>query len=255
MTVTPTELQRYDRQIRISQIGEEGQKRLKQACITVAGAGGLGSPVAMYLAAAGVGRLKIIDEDTVETGNLNRQILHGQPDVGQPKTESAKETLTRLNPDIRITVKQTRITGDNAASLLAGCHGIVDAMDNLKTRYILNRTAISMDIPFFHGAVNGFEGQAMTVIPGQSACLNCLHREPTEKVAAPVTPVIGVTPGIIGTIQATEVIKFLIGRGDLLVNRLIRYDGLAMTFNEFGVRPRPDCGHCGQLNTDKEKAP
>jgi molybdopterin/thiamine biosynthesis adenylyltransferase len=247
MTFTPTELQRYDRQIRISQVGEKGQKRLKQACIAVAGAGGLGSPVAIYLAAAGVGRLRVIDEDTVETGNLNRQNLHGQPNVGQPKTESAKETLTRINPDIRVEVRQTRITKDNASDLFKGCQGIVDAMDNIETRSILNHTAISLGIPLFHGAVNGFEGQAMTVIPGQSACLQCLYGEPVQDAPKQVIPVIGVTPGVIGTIQATEVIKFLIGRGDLLTNRLIRYDGLAMAFHEFSVRPRSGCSHCGHL--------
>ncbi len=251
MTFTPTELQRYDRQIRIRQLGQDGQKRLKQACIAVAGAGGLGSPAAMYLAAAGVGRLRIIDCDIVETGNLNRQILHGQPDAGQPKTESAKETLTRINPDIRVEVRQARITKDNASDLFKDCQGIVDAMDNIETRYILNHTATSLGIPLFHGAVNGFEGQAMTVIPGTTACLHCLYGEPVQDAPKQIIPVIGVTPGVIGTIQATEVIKFLIGKGDLLTNRLIRYDGLAMAFNEFSVRPRPDCGHCGHENTGK----
>lgn len=248
MTFTQAELLRYDRQMRIIQVGKKGQERLKKACIAVAGSGGLGSPAAIYLAAAGVGKLLLIDKDKVETGNLNRQILHGQANVGQSKTESAKETLTQINPDIQVEVKQARITQDNASSLLSGCNGIVDAMDNLETRYILNQTAISMGIPFFHGAVSGFEGQAMTVIPGKSACLKCLYRAPVQKRESPVTPVIGVTPGIIGTIQATEAIKFLMGKGDLLTNRLIRYNGLAMAFHEFCIRPRPDCGHCSYLS-------
>ncbi|MCG8632616.1 MAG: HesA/MoeB/ThiF family protein [Desulfobacterales bacterium] len=256
MNFTPEELTRYDRQIRIRQLGKDGQERLKQACIAVAGAGGLGSPAAMYLAAAGVGRLRIIDSDTVETGNLNRQLLHGQQDEGRPKTESAKETLTRLNPDIRVEVIQARIVPKNAQDLFQDCQGIVDAMDNIETRYILNQTAISLGIPLFHGAVNGFEGQAMTVLPGTSACLYCLYGKPVQNAPKEVIPVIGVTPGVIGTIQATEVIKFLTGTGDLLTNRLIRYDGLAMAFKEFGIRQRPDCGHCGHCghgNTGKEE--
>ncbi|HCY86877.1 MAG TPA: adenylyltransferase, partial [Desulfobacteraceae bacterium] len=165
MTLTKRELQRYDRQIRIPQIGTEGQEKLKKACIGIAGAGGLGSPAALYLCAAGVGKLVIIDRDIVETGNLNRQILHSQADEGKPKAVSAQEILTRLNPDIRVEVRQAEITPDNTAELFSGCHGIVDALDSLETRYVLNQAAMDLGIPLFHGAVNGFEGQAMTVIP------------------------------------------------------------------------------------------
>ena len=242
--LTTAEQQRYDRQMLIREVGRAGQKRLKKAGVVIAGAGGLGSPIAMYLAAAGVGHLRLIDCDTVETTNLNRQLLHWQTDVGRPKSESAIDKLTQLNPDIQIEVRSIKIDADNASELVAGCNAVVDALDNLATRYIVNRAAVSHGIAFFHGAVNGFEGRAMTILPGQSACLRCLYKGPVPKG---VTPVIGVTPGIIGTIQATEVIKFLLGKGDLLTNRMIHYDGLAMAFDEFQVRRNPDCDHCGDL--------
>ncbi len=240
--LTATELQRYDRQILIRQVGRAGQKRLKQASVVIAGAGGLGSPIAMYLAAAGVGRLTLIDGDTVETGNLNRQLLHWQMDVGRPKTESALDKLIRLNPDMHVEVHRTKIDAHNATGLVAGSDAVVDALDNLATRYLVNRAAVSRGIPFFHGAVHGFEGRAMTVLPGKSACLRCLYKVP---VPQGVTPVIGVTPGVIGTIQATEVIKYLLGKGDLLIDRMLHYDGLAMVFREFRVRRNPQCDHCG----------
>ncbi len=240
--LTTTELQRYDRQMLIRQVGRAGQERLKKARVVIAGAGGLGSPIAMYLAAAGVGYLRLIDCDTVDTGNLNRQLLHWQLDVGRPKSESALNKLIRINPHIQVEVRNAKIDAANATELVAGCNAVVDALDNMATRYIVNRAAVSGGIAFFHGAVNGFEGRAMTILPGQSACLRCLYKGPLPEG---VTPVIGVTPGIIGTIQATEVIKFLLGKGDLLTDRMIHYDGLAMAFNEFQVRRNPDCDHCG----------
>jgi molybdopterin-synthase adenylyltransferase len=242
--LTTTELQRYDRQILIRQVGREGQKRLKKASIVIAGIGGLGSSIAMYLAAAGIGKLTLIDSDTVETGNLNRQLLHWQKDVGRSKSESALDKLSQINPDIHVEVCNTRIDAHNALELVSECHAVVDALDNLATRYIVNRAAIAHGIPFIHGAVNGFEGRAMTILPGKSACLRCLYKGP---VPQGVTPVIGVTPGIIGTIAATEVIKYLLGQGDLLTNRMIHYDGLAMVFREFQVRRNPKCDHCGHL--------
>lgn len=242
--LTTKELQRYDRQMMIRQVGRAGQERLKRASVMVAGAGGLGSPIAMYLAAVGVGKLTLIDCDTVETGNLNRQLLHWQRDVGRTKSESAYDKLTQLNPDIRVDVSSTKIDERNATHLVAGFDAIVDALDNLATRYVLNRAAIDCEIPFFHGAVHGFEGRVLSILPGKSACLRCLYKGP---VPQETTPVIGVTPGIIGTIQATEVIKFLIGKGKLLTNRMIRYDGLAMGFREFRIQRNPDCDHCGHL--------
>jgi molybdopterin-synthase adenylyltransferase len=246
--LTTDERQRYDRQIMLKEIGEEGQERLKRAKVLVAGAGGLGSPICLYLAAAGVGTIRLIDGDTVDLSNLNRQIVHGFGDIGRAKVHSARDKLGDLNPAVHIEALAVTITEDNIESLLETCDLIVDALDNLPTRYLLNQAAIRHQLPFFHGAVSGFEGRVMTVLPGQTACLRCMFRGP---VPAEKFPVIGVTPGIIGLIQATEVIKYLVGAGDLLTNRLLRYDGLALRFTEFKVKKNPLCDHCGHL-TGKE---
>ncbi len=242
--LTPQERERYDRQIRIGDIGVEGQEKLKRSCLAIAGAGGLGSPIAFYLTAAGIGTLRIIDHDRVSLSNLNRQILHWEEDIGQKKADSAKRKLERLNSTIRIEAIAETITENNASSLFEGCDAILDAMDNLPTRYLLNRCAIEKGIPFIHGAVYGFEGRAMTILPGKSACLRCLYRGtlPQEKF-----PVIGMTPAVIGCIQATEAVKYLLGIGKLLTNRLLLYDGLELTFNEFAIERNPDCDHCGSL--------
>lgn len=239
---------RYDRQIMIKDIGEKGQEKLKNSRVVIAGAGGLGSPIAIYLTAAGIGKIRIIDNDTVELSNLNRQILHWEIDIGKSKVDSAKDKLKKMNSQIEIEAICEKITEQNVSTLLNGFDAIVDAMDNLYTRYIINRFAIDSHTPFFHGAVKGFEGRAMTIIPGKSACLRCLFRGdiPQEKF-----PVIGVTPGIIGLIQATEVIKYLSGIGNLLINRLLLFNGIDMSFQEFMVKKNPDCDHCGS-NLRKE---
>ena len=243
--LTGEELERYDRQIIIHGFGEEGQEKLKRARVFIAGAGGLGSPVSIYLAAAGIGTIRIADHDNIELSNLNRQVLHWTESVGDCKVDSALDKLKKLNPDITVEAISETITETNAAKLVADSDLIVDAMDNLPTRYLLNRTAIEKRIPFFHGAVYGFEGRAMTIIPGQSACLNCLYHGvtvPKEKF-----PVIGVTPAVIGCIQATEVIKYITGLGELLTDRLLNYDGLRMSFNEFKITKDPDCEYCGNI--------
>jgi len=233
---------RYDRQIMIPEIGREGQERLKNAKVFIAGAGGLGSPVSIYLAVAGIGHIRIADHDTVDPSNLNRQILHWNRDIGNLKVASAEEKLHNLNPYIKVEITSETIDEKNVAAMTDGFDAIVDAMDNFPTRYILNKAAVEKDIPFFHGAVRGLEGRAMTIIPGKSACLRCMYHgiPPVEKF-----PVIGVTPAIIGSIQATEVIKYLVGMGDLLTDRLLIYDGMKMTFKEFKIRKNPECDHCG----------
>ena len=234
-------LERYDRQIIIEGFGEAGQRRLQESSVFIAGAGGLGSPAAFYLAAAGIGRLRIVDRDTVALSNLNRQILHGDRDVGRDKVESAKEKLLVLNPDVKVEAIKTVINEETVHELLAGCDLIVDALDNFPSRYLLNRVALEKGIPFFHGAVYGFEGRAMTVIPRQGACFRCLYENgpPESKF-----PVVGVAPAVIGAIQATEVIKYLVGIGDLLVDRLLVYDGLGMVFTEMKLERDPDCEDC-----------
>lgn len=236
------ELVRYDRQIMIREIGREGQERLKNAKVFIAGAGGLGSPVSIYLAAAGVGHIRIADHDRVELSNLNRQILHWDNDIGSMKVDSAAEKLGKLNPAIKVEIIRETISEENVADMTDGFDAIVDAMDNFPTRYVLNKAAVEKNIPFFHGAVSGLEGRAMTIIPGKTACLRCMYHgiPPAEKF-----PVIGVTPAIIGSIQATEVIKCLVGMGDLLTNRLLIYDGMSMVFKEFKIRKNPECDHCG----------
>lgn len=242
--LTAHELERYDRQIIIEGFGEEGQERLKKAKVVIAGGGGLGSPTSIYLAAAGVGTIRIIDWDKVELSNLNRQVLHWDKDIGRRKVDSATEKLKNLNQGVKIEALNETITEANISQLVAGFDLIVDAMDNLPTRYLLNKAAIEKNIPFFHGAVYGFEGRAMTIIPGQTACLRCVYRGviPGEEF-----PVIGVTPAVIGCIQATEVIKYIVGTGELLTNKLLIYDGLNMKFTEFKVKKDPECEHCGQL--------
>ena len=240
--LTPSERERYDRQIMIREIGEEGQKKLKRSRVVIAGGGGLGSPIALYLAAAGIGTIRVIDHDRVALSNLNRQILHGEEDIGKRKVDSASSKLKKLNSAVTIEAVAETITESSVSGLVQGCDVIVDAMDNMPTRYLLNRCAVERKTPFFHGAVYGFEGRAMTILPGETACLRCLYRGPVPQEKFPV---VGVTPAVIGSIQATEVIKYLAGAGNLLTNRLLLYDGLQMVFNEFAVNRNPDCDHCG----------
>jgi len=239
--LTEGERERYDRQIMIRGFGEEGQEKLKQAKVIIAGSGGLGSPVSVYLAAAGVGTIRIVDHDKVELSNLNRQILHWDKNIGNKKVDSAAEKLSQLNQNVKIEPVEETIGEDNVSSLVAGFDVIVDAMDNLPTRYLLNKAAVEQNTPFIHGAVHGLEGRATTIIPGRTACLKCIYRglPPAEKF-----PVIGVTPAVIACIQATEVIKYIVGIGKLLTNRLLIYDGLNMRFTELAARRDPNCEHC-----------
>ena len=240
--LTPEEKQRYDRQIIIPGIGEIGQEKLKNARVIIAGIGGLGSPIAFYLTAAGIGTLRIIDNDRVELSNLNRQILHWDRDIGKEKAKSAHQKLTQLNKNVTIDTINATIDETNVSSLTTGFDVIVDAMDNLQTRYLLNKAAIEHKIPFVHGAVSGLEGRAMTIIPGKSACLGCLYHSGPPKRKFPV---LGTTPAVIGAIEATEVIKYLTGIGTLITNRLLIYDGLNMKFSELNVVRNINCEHCG----------
>ena len=228
--------------------GDEGQERLKKAHIVIAGAGGLGSPVSLYLAVAGIGTITIIDMDVVDQTNLNRQILHTDRDVGKKKTVSAEEKLMAINPDIRIHAIDSRIDETNAARLVGSADGIVDAMDNYPTRYLLNEVAITKRIPLFHGAIRGFYGQATTIIPGKTPCLKCIFPKAPPKE---VFPVVGATTGVIGSVQATEVIKYLLGSGDLLTNRLFVWDGLAGRADEISAERIPCCPACGGLTPGK----
>jgi adenylyltransferase/sulfurtransferase len=240
------ELERYKRQMML--FGEDGQERLKKAHIFIAGAGGLGSPISIYLAVAGVGTITIVDMDVVDQSNLNRQILHFDRDVGKKKTASAEEKLRELNPDITINAINVRIEESNAANLIGKADGIVDAMDNYPTRYLLNDVAVVKEIPLFHGGIRGFYGQATTIIPGETPCLKCIFPKAPPKE---VFPVVGVTPGIIGTIQANEVIKYLLGSGELLTNRLFIWDGMEAHAEEICVERNPACEACSGMITTK----
>ena len=247
--LTENELERYDRQIILEGFGEEGQKKLKRAKVFIAGSGGLASSISFYLAVAGVGKMRIVDHGKVELSNLNRQILHWEKDIGREKVNSAGEKLAKLNSSMHIECVIETISEHNVFELVGDYELIVDAVDNFPTRYILNKAAIAKGIPFFHGAVRGFDGRAMTVIPGKTPCLKCLY----SRVPAPEKfPVVGVTPGVIGCIQAAEVIKYIVGVGNLLAGRLLVYDGLNQKFTEVNVRRDPECGHCGQIASKGE---
>ncbi|HUI39559.1 MAG TPA: HesA/MoeB/ThiF family protein [Methanothrix sp.] len=240
--VSERDLKRYDRQIRL--FGAGGQECLKDARAFIAGAGGLGSPIAVYLAAAGIGEIVIVDKDTVELSNLNRQILHWEKDIGEKKATSAQEKLLAMNSDIRVEAICDTLDEQNILDLAKGSDLIIDAMDNYPTRYLLNRISLKMRVPFLHGAVNGFYGQATTILPGRSACLRCIFARPPPP--SPV-PVVGVTPGIIGLIQATEAIKFLTGTGELLAGKLLIWDGLRCSTDTIDVQRDPQCTDCGSL--------
>lgn len=238
--ITDKDLLRYDRQIKL--FGEDGQERLKDAKVFIAGAGGLGSPISIYLAAAGIGKIVLVDRDVVELSNLNRQILHWEKDIGRSKALSAREKLQEMNSDIRIEAIPETFDEKNASNLVDDADLIIDAMDNFEARYLLNKTALSKNIPFIHGAIYGFHGQATTVLPGETACLRCIF----AKAPPPATfPVIGVTPGVIGLIQAAEAIKYLTGMGELLANKLLIWDGLKPSMETIDVERDQACIDCG----------
>lgn len=246
MDLTPRDRERYHRQMLLPRWGEEGQRALRKATVLVAGAGGLGSPVSIYLAVAGVGCIRVVDRDVPELSNLNRQILHGDGDVGRPKVSSAADTLAHLNPDVCVEAIQDTISEENVLDLTRDVDIIVDCMDNYAARFLLNRAAMKRRIPFVHGAVWGLEGRVTTIMPGQSPCLRCIV--PTSP-SPEIFPVVGATPGVIGCIQATEALKYLTGIGELLTGRLLLYDGEGMEFSEVHLRRDPSCPACSSQST------
>jgi adenylyltransferase/sulfurtransferase len=232
----------------LPQVGEAGQRRLKESRVLLVGAGGLGSPVALYLAAAGVGTLGLVDFDAVDLSNLQRQILHGSAAIGSTKIDSARDRLYDINPNVRVEPHQTRLSSANALEIARGYDIIVDGTDNFATRYLINDTSVLLGIPNVYGSVYRFEGQASVFGARGGPCYRCLFREPPPAELVPSCAeggVLGVVPGLVGTIQATETIKILLGVGDTLVGRLLTIDVLTMAFRTIQIRPDPSCPACG----------
>ena len=247
--LNPEQRTRYHRHILLPEVGEEGQQKLLQSRVLLLGAGGLGSPAALYLAAAGVGTLGIVDMDVVDESNLQRQILHNIERVGDRKVDSAKKTLTTLNPDVDVVTYDVRFGADNVLDILDGYDVIVDGTDNFPTRYLLNDASLLKRIPVVHGSIFRFEGQVTVFDPYNGPCYRCLLAEPPPPEQAPSCAeagVLGVLPGIVGSIQALEAIKLLLGLGDPLRGRLLAYDALETSFRTFKVRRDPECPACGE---------
>jgi len=238
------EFERYDRQMRIRGWGYEGQVKLKSAAVLVAGAGGLGCPAAIYLAAAGVGRIRVIDKERVELNNLNRQILYWESDVGRYKAESTNEKLRRLNSDVAIEVVKARIRTQNARELIQGFDVVLDGMDNFETRFVLNRACVSKEVPFIHGSVYGLEGCMTTILPRKSPCLMCIYGEVPPEIEK--FPVAGPAAGMIACLQVTEALKLILGMGTPYSGRLLFWDGADMSFHEIEVDKKPDCPVCSE---------
>ncbi len=244
----PDEIKRYSRHLILSEVGMEGQQKLKAAKVLCIGAGGLGSPVAMYLAAAGVGTIGIVDFDTVDLSNLQRQILHGTADVGRSKLASAKDTLHNLNPHVNVITHEVALSSANALDLFRGYDVVVDGTDNFPTRYLVNDACVLLGIPNAYGSIFRFEGQASVFGAKDGPCYRCLYPEPPPPGLVPSCAeagVLGILPGLIGTIQATETVKIILGMGQTLAGRFLIYDAMKMRFRELTLRKDPDCPVCG----------
>lgn len=256
MELNNDEIRRYSRHLILPEVGLAGQKKIKGASVLCIGAGGLGSPIAMYLAAAGIGRIGIVDFDTVDYSNLQRQILHTDADVGRPKAQSAKETIQGINPNVEVVLHNTRITSENALELIRPYDIVVDGTDNFPTRYLTNDACVLLKKPNVYGSIFRFEGQASVFAPHLGGpCYRCLYPEPPPPGMVPSCAeggVLGVLPGIVGCIQATEILKLAIGKGSLLVGRLVLFNALDMKFRELKLRRDPECPICGEHPTIKE---
>jgi adenylyltransferase/sulfurtransferase len=253
--LTNEEVQRYSRHLIMPEVGVEGQRRLKAARVLCVGAGGLGSPAALYLAAAGVGTIGIVDFDAVDSSNLQRQIIHGTPDVGRSKLESARARLNGLNPNVRIEGHETALTSKNALGILRDYDVVVDGTDNFPTRYLVNDACVILRKPNAYGSIFRFEGQASVFATKGGPCYRCLYPEPPPPGLVPSCAeggVLGVLPGVIGTIQATEAIKLILGVGEPLIGRFLIYDALHMRFRELKLRRDPECPVCGDSPTVHE---
>jgi molybdopterin/thiamine biosynthesis adenylyltransferase/rhodanese-related sulfurtransferase len=247
-TLTPDQRNRYQRHLLLPEVGEKGQQKLLDAKVLMLGAGGLGSPSALYLAAAGVGNIGIIDMDVVDASNIQRQILHNMDRVGERKVDSAKKTLTAMNPDLNVATYDVRLGADNVLDIIDGYDIIVDGTDNFPTRYLVNDASLLKKIPVVHGSIFRFEGQVTVFDPYNGPCYRCMIPEPPPAELAPSCAeagVLGVLPGIVGSIQALETLKMILSLGDTLVGRLLAFDALEESFRTFNVRRDPECPACG----------
>lgn len=252
---TDQQIERYSRHIILKEVGGKGQKKLLDGKVMVIGAGGLGAPIALYLAAAGVGTIGIADADVVDLSNLQRQVIHFTPDVGKPKVESAREKMEAINPDVRVRTYQEWISAANIARIIADYDFVIDGTDNFAAKFLVNDACVLAGTPYSHGGILQFDGQTLTVKPGESPCYRCIFPAPPPKDVIPTCAragVIGVLPGVLGTIQATEAIKYLLGQGDLLTSRLLTYNALRMRFREVPVKKSARCPVCGDNPTITE---
>lgn len=245
------EIRRYSRNILLAEVGAEGQEKLRRARVLIVGVGGLGSPVALYLAAAGVGTIGLVDFDVVDTSNLQRQVLHSSPDVGCPKVDSAAKKLGALNPGVRVVAHRERFCAANAEALVGEYDFVVDAVDNYAAKFLINDACVLAGRPFSHGGVLRFEGDAMTYVPGH-ACYRCVFNAPPPPGVVPTCAeagVLGSVAGVLGTIQATETLKYFLGVGDLLTDKLLSLDAKTMDFRKVNVRRNDQCPICGRKPT------
>jgi molybdopterin/thiamine biosynthesis adenylyltransferase/rhodanese-related sulfurtransferase len=253
--LTDAQRDRYSRHILLPEVGEKGQAELLKSKVLLLGAGGLGCPAAVYLAAAGVGTIGLVDADVVDASNLQRQILHATSRIGMPKVDSAEIAIKDLNPDVKVVKYQERVNSENVDRIFEGWDVIVDGCDNFPTRYLVNDASLFHKVPVVHGSIFRFDGQVTTFKPFEGPCYRCLYPEPPPAHLAPSCAeagVLGILPGMIGTLQATEAIKLLLGKGNLLIGRLLQYDSMNMTFRTFKLRRNKACPACGENPTIKE---
>lgn len=248
MELSAEQTQRYSRHLVMKELGVSGQEKLRKAKVLIIGAGGLGSPAALYLAAAGIGSIGIADGDRVELSNLQRQILHSTADIGRPKVDSTRESLERLNPDVQVKTHPGPVNAGNIMELIAAYDFILECTDNFPAKFLINDACVLSQKPFCHGSVIRFFGQVMTYVPGQGPCYRCVFKSPPPQNAVPAAKqagVIGAAAGMIGCLQALEAIKYITGAGDLLTGRLLTFDALDMDFQKISLQPDPDCPVCG----------
>ena len=255
MEFSEEQINRYSRHILLPEVGGKGQKKLAKAKVFIIGAGGLGSPVALYLAAAGVGTLGLIDSDTVDLSNLQRQVLHHTPDLNRPKVTSAKEKILALNPDVKVETYEDRLTSRNALDLISQYDIVIDGVDNFPAKFLINDACFFAKKPLVHGGILKFDGRVFTIIPDQSACYRCIFKEPPPPGKVPSCQeagIIGVVAGIIGTIQATESLKLILGIGQPLTDRIMDFNAQTTKFREIQTKRNPNCQLCGPQPTITE---